>query len=171
MLPIQGAKGKGVLGGVDFLRYVFTGKEVSIGPKVVVIGGGNVAYDAARTAIRQRGVQSVCLVCLEDAGHMLADKIEIEEGSEEGIAKFNSFGPEKINLDEKEIVKSITFKKVISIFDSEGNFNPRFDEADTMTLQADTIFFTVGQASDLSFLENCGLEIEKTQRGDNKSRS
>ena len=165
ILSIEGASGKGVMGGIDFLRDVFTGKEVSIGPKVVVIGGGNVAYDVARTAIRQKGVESVALVCLEDAEHMLADKIEIQEASEEGIAKFNSFGPEKINLDEKQTVKSITFKKVISIFDSEGKFNPRFDEADTMTLAADTVFFTVGQASDLSFLENCGLEIEKTQRG------
>jgi NADPH-dependent glutamate synthase beta subunit-like oxidoreductase len=165
MLPIEGANGKGVLGGVDFLRDVFTGKEVKIGPKVVVIGGGNVAYDVARTAIRQKGVESVALVCLEDLEHMLADKIEIEEGAEEGIEKFNSFGPEKINLNENGIVKSITFKKVISIFDGEGNFNPRFDEADTMTLPADMVLFTVGQALDLSFLENCGLDIKRTQRG------
>jgi len=165
MLPIEGAKGKGALGGVDFLRDVFTGREVNIGPKVVVIGGGNVAYDVARTAIRQKGVQSVSLVCLEDPEHMLADKIEIEEGAEEGLEKFNSFGPDKINLDQEEKVQAITFKKVISIFDSEGKFNPRFDEADTMTLEADTVFFTVGQASDLSFLENCGLEMEKTPRG------
>ncbi len=165
ILPIEGADGKGVLGGIDFLRDVFTGKEVKIGPKVVVIGGGNVAYDAARTSLRQKGVESVSLACLEDPEHMLADKIEIEEGAEEGIEKFNSFGPERINLDENGVVKSITFKKVISIFDSEGNFNPRFDEADTMTLPSDTVFFTVGQASDLSFLENCGLDIERTQRG------
>ncbi|MDA8215334.1 MAG: FAD-dependent oxidoreductase [Nitrospiraceae bacterium] len=165
MLPIEGANGKGVLGGVDFLRDVFTGKDVKIGTRAVVIGGGNVAYDVARTSARQKGIESVSLVCLEDFEHMLADKIEIEEGAEEGIERFNSFGPEKINLDENGVVKSITFKKVISIFDSEGNFNPRFDESDTMTLPADTVFFTVGQAYDLSFLEKCGIDVEMTQRG------
>lgn len=165
ILPIEGANGRGVLGGVDFLRDVFTGKDVKIGPKVVVIGGGNVAYDVARTSVRQKGAESVTLVCLEDFEHMLADKIEIEEGEEEGIERINSFAPHKIELDENGIVKSITFKKVISIFDSEGKFNPRYDESDTISLPADTILFSVGQAYDLSFLEKSGLDIEMTQRG------
>lgn len=165
MLPVEGGNGKGVLGGVDFLRDVFTDKEVNIGPKVVVIGGGNVAYDVARTSVRQKGVEAVSLVCLEDPEHMLADKIEVEEGAEEGVEKLNSYGPHRIDLDENNVVKSATFKKVISIFDSDGNFNPRFDESDTVTIPADTVFFSVGQAFDLSFLENCGLDIEKNQRG------
>lgn len=165
MLQMEGSNGKGVLGGVDFLRDVFTGKEVKIGPKVVVIGGGNVAYDVARTSVRQKGVEAVSLVCLEDPEHMLADKIEVEEGAEEGVEKLNSYGPHKIDLDENNVVKSVTFKKVISVFDSDGNFNPRFDESDTVTIPADTVFFSVGQALDLSFLENCGLDIEKNQRG------
>jgi len=165
VLPIEGANGKGVLGGVDFLMDVFTGKEVRIGPKVVVIGGGNVAYDVARTSIRQKGVESVSLVCLEDSEHMLADKVEIEEGDEEGVERFNSFGPDKINLDEDGVARSITFKRCISVFDSEGNFNPRFDDEDLMTIPADTIFFSIGQVSDLSFLKNTGLNIEMTERG------
>ncbi len=165
MLPVEGAESLGVLGGVDFLRDVFTGKDLKIGPKVVVMGGGNVAYDVARTSIRQKGVESVSLVCIEDVQQMLADKIEIEEGEEEGIKKINSFGPHKINANENGTVKSITFKRCIAVFDSEEKFNPRYDESDTMTLPADTIFFSIGQSYDLSFLKECGLDIEMTERG------
>ncbi len=165
LLPVEGAQGQGVFGGIDFLRDVYTGKSVKAGPRVVVIGGGNVAYDVARTAVRQKGVESVSLVCLEDFGHMLADRLEVEEGEEEGIERFNSFGPHSINVDESGRARSVTFKKVISILDTEGKFNPRYDDADTMTLPADTVFFAVGQTYDLSFLENCGLPVGMTQRG------
>lgn len=164
-LPLEGADGKGVIGGIDFLRDVFTGKETKVGPNVVVIGGGNVAYDVARTSVRQSGVETVSLVCLEDLDHMLADLIEIEEGEEEGIKRFNSLGPKKIDLDEHGIVQSVTFEKVLSIFDSEGKFNPRYDEADTMTLPADTVLFAIGQTFDLSFLDKCGIDLKTTARG------
>lgn len=164
MLPIEGADAAGVLGGVDFLRDVFTGKDVEIGSRVVVIGGGNVAYDVARTAVRQGGVESVSLVCIEKLEEMLADQIEIEEGEEEGVERINSFGPHKINS-EGGHVKSITFRNCISVFDSEGRFNPRYDDSDTVTLQADTVFFSIGQAYDLSFLDGCGLDLDMTERG------
>ncbi|GAB4410268.1 MAG: hypothetical protein OHK0032_06020 [Thermodesulfovibrionales bacterium] len=165
MLPVEGANARGVLGGVDFLRDVFTGKEVKIGPNVVVIGGGNVAYDVARTSLRQKGVESVSLVCIEDLDHMLADKVEIEDGEEEGIKRINSFGPHRIDADENGNVSSIIFKRCLSVFDSEGRFNPRYDESEVMTVPADTIFFAIGQAYDLSFLEKCGLDVEMTDRG------
>lgn len=164
-LPLEGVDGKGIIGSIDFLRDVFTGKETKAGPNVVVIGGGNVAYDVARTSVRQPGVETVSLVCLEDLDHMLADLIEIEGGEEEGIKRFNSFGPKKIDIDEHGIVQSVTFKKVLSIFDSEGKFNPRYDEADTMTLPADTVLFAIGQTFDLSFLDKCGIDPETTARG------
>jgi NADPH-dependent glutamate synthase beta subunit-like oxidoreductase len=78
MLPIEGSTLKGVRGGIDFLKDIFTGQEAKAGPRVVVIGGGNVAYDVARTAVRQADVRSVVLVCLEGIHAMLADEIEIE---------------------------------------------------------------------------------------------
>jgi NADPH-dependent glutamate synthase beta subunit-like oxidoreductase len=164
MIQMDGADSKGVLGGVDFLRDVYAGEEVKIGPEVVVIGGGNVAYDVARTAVRQKEVKSVSLVCIENFEQMLADKIEIEEAEEEGIERINSYGPESITADKSGKVKSITFKKCIAVFDSEGKFNPRYDDSDTITLDADTIMFSIGQASDISFLEKCGLEVEMTER-------
>jgi len=165
IIPVEGSKGKGVLGGADLLRDVAVGNEVKIGPTVVVVGGGNVAYDVARTAVRQKNVKSVSLVCLEDLEHMLADKIEIAEGEEEGIERLNSYGPVRINLDKEGTVHSMLFKKVISVFDSEGKFNPRYDESDTTTLPADTIIFSVGQAYELSFLEKSGLNVDMTERG------
>ncbi|MCK5352511.1 FAD-dependent oxidoreductase, partial [bacterium] len=165
ILPMEGSDLKGVMGGVDFLRRINTGQEVQVGPRVVVIGGGNVAYDIARTAIRREDVDSVTLVCLEEFGQMLADEVEIEEGKEEGVTRINSFGPWRINADTTDTVKSVTFRKCISIYDYEGGFNPRFDESDTMTIPADTVLFSVGQTCDFSFLAESGLDLEITERG------
>jgi NADPH-dependent glutamate synthase beta subunit-like oxidoreductase len=165
MIPIDGHESNGVLGGVDFLRDVFTGKEVAVGRKVVVIGGGNVAYDVARTSARLQGVESVTLVCIESFEEMLADEIEIEEGAEEGIIRINGYGPQHIEADDNGNATSITFKKCIAVFDHEGRFNPRYDESDLLKVPADTIFFSIGQAYDFSFLDNVELDIEKTDRG------
>ncbi len=165
IIPMEGSDAKGVIGGVDFLRDVFTGKEVDIGRKVVVIGGGNVAYDVARTSVRQKGVEAVSLVCIEKFEEMLADDIEIEEGEEEGVSRVNEFGPHRINSDENGNVTSITFKRCTSIFDSDHQFNPRYDESDLITIEADTIFFSIGQAFDLSLLDNIELDVEMNNRG------
>jgi len=165
ILPIEGSDLNGVMGGVDFLRRINTGQEVQTGPRVVVIGGGNVAYDIARTAIRREDVSSVTLVCLEEFSEMLADKVEIEEGEEEGVTRINSFGPWRINANEDGTVRSITFRKCISIYDYEGGFNPRFDESDTITILADSVLFSVGQTYDLSFFEETGLDLKITERG------
>jgi thioredoxin reductase/ferredoxin len=165
MLPMDGSKGQGVIGGVDFLRDVFCGKDVPIGPNVVVIGGGNVAYDVARTSVRQKGVQSVTLVCIEEFEQMLADKIEIEEAEEEGVERINSYGPLKINLDGKNRVVSMMFRRCIAMFDGEGKFNPRYDDDDIITLPVETVMFAIGQAFDLSFLSDCGLDVKMTERG------
>jgi thioredoxin reductase/ferredoxin len=168
VLPMEGSDLNGVMGGVEFLRMVNTDQEVQIGPRVVVIGGGNVAYDIARTAIRRESVNSVTLVCLEEFGQMLADEVEIEEGKEEGVTRINSFGPWRINADAADAIKSVTFRKCISIYDYEGGFNPRYDESDTMTIPADTVLFSVGQTCDLSFLSQTGLDLELTERGNIK---
>lgn len=165
MIPIEGHDSNGVLGGVDFLRDTFTGKAVAVGKRVVVIGGGNVAYDVARTSARLQGVESVTLVCIESFEEMLADEIEIEEGAEEGIIRINGYGPQQIDADDTGNVASIVFKKCIAVFDHEGRFNPRYDESDLLRVPVDTIFFSIGQAYDLSFLDNIELDIEKTDRG------
>jgi formate dehydrogenase (NADP+) beta subunit len=106
-LPIPNADAIGVMGGVDFLRDVSLGKDVPLGQRVIVIGGGNVAYDVARTVLRQEeydvsrtaarmaGVRQVNLVCLESLEEMPADTVEILEGQEEGVTRHNSCGSEE----------------------------------------------------------------------------
>ena len=113
-LPIPNADAIGVMGGVDFLRDVSLGKDVSLGQRVIVIGGGNVAYDVARTVLRQEeydvsrtaarvaGVRQVNLVCLESLEEMPADTVEILEGQEEGVTRHNSWGPREVLVDREE---------------------------------------------------------------------
>ncbi len=173
-LPIPGADASGVLGGVEFLRDVSLDLPRDIGTKVVVIGGGNVAYDIARSALRQQQVDVVntalheregihiSLVCLESENEMLADEIEILEGEEEGVMRHNGYGPQKI-LTEQGRVKGVLFYKVTSVFDENNRFNPQYDPSDTLTLEADTVLFAVGQSSDVSFIDpkKDGLEINE----------
>lgn len=175
-LPIPGADAKGVLGGVEFLRDVALDLPREIGQKVVVVGGGNVAYDIARSALRQQQVDvaevalhersdmDVTLVCLEPEGEMLADEIEILEGEEEGVKRFNGFGPQEI-LTEDGKVKGILFHKVTSIFDEEKRFNPQYDPNSSLTIDADTILFAVGQSSDISFVNPKVDGIKLSERG------
>ena len=164
-LKLPGIDGPGVLGGVDFLRDVSLGRPTSLGRKVVVIGGGNVAYDISRTVLRQtyldaarvaaraEGVGEVHLCCLESLAEMPADDVEIREGDEEGIIRHNSFGPVQVLRDETGKVTGVEFKKVLRVFDENKKFNPLFDESQRTTLAADTVILGVGQTADLSFLD------------------
>jgi formate dehydrogenase (NADP+) beta subunit len=164
-LKIPGVDGPGVLGGVDFLRDVSLGRPPRLGRCVVVIGGGNVAYDisrtvlrqtyldAARTAARRPEVGEVHLCCLESVEEMPADEIEIREGDEEGLKRHNGLGPVQILRDEAGRVTGVEFKRVLRVFDEQRRFNPRFDEAQRTTIPADTVILSIGQAADLSFLD------------------
>jgi len=176
-LPIPGTKGKGVYGGVDFLRSVSLEERVPLGRRVVVIGGGSVAYDVSRTAVRhedvdvsrtalrQEGVREVALCCLESLSEMPADPVEIHEGEEEGVRRFNRVGPLEILLDEEGKVREVVFQKALSVFDGEGRFAPRFDPSDRLTLPADTVILAIGQAMDLSFLDPERDGVALTDRG------
>ncbi len=176
-LAIPGAEGEGVLGGVDFLRSAFLEETVPLGRRVVVIGGGSVAYDVSRTAVRhedldvsrtalrQEGVREVSLCCLESLSEMPADPVEVHEGEEEGIRRFNRVGPVAIRLDEEGRVKEAVFQRVLSVFDDEGRFAPRFDPDDQLTLPADTVILAIGQAMDLSFLSPERDNVALTDRG------
>lgn len=175
-LPIPGADASGVFGGVEFLREVSLDLSRNIGTNVVVIGGGNVAYDIARSALRQQQVDvvnvalkeregiNVSLVCLESESEMLADELEILEGEEEGVDRHSGYGPQKI-LTEQGKVKGVLFYRVTSIFDENNQFNPQYDPSDALTLEADTVLFAVGQRSDISFIDPKGDGIEINERG------
>jgi NADH-quinone oxidoreductase subunit F len=156
----QASKRIGILGeeegisglyyGLSFLTDVKTGTKVNLSGRVVVVGGGNVAIDVARTAYRV-GAEEVQLFCLEARDEMPAWEKEVMEAVEEGIIINPSWGPKRI-LHEKGCVTGIEFVRCVSVFDGEGRFNPAFDEEDKQFLETGTVIISVGQAPDISFL-------------------
>ena len=179
-LPIPNAGALGVMGGVDFLRDVALGKEVKLGQRVIVIGGGNVAYDVARTVLRQEeydvsrtaariaGVRQVNLVCLESLEEMPADTVEILEGAEEGVIRHNSWGPREIVVSEvagQKFARGVKLARCTRVYDENRRFAPQFDEAVTTEIEGDTILLSVGQSADLSFLDPArdGIEMRSPQ--------
>lgn len=145
-LGLEGEDSAGVIAGVDFLREVNLGSETRLSGKVVVIGGGNVAIDVARTATRQ-GAENVSMYCLESASEMPALPEEIEEALEEKILINNGWGPKKILVEDGK-VKGVEFKKCVSVFDGDKKFSPKYDEEETITVDADFVLLSVGQSID-----------------------
>jgi NADPH-dependent glutamate synthase beta subunit-like oxidoreductase len=176
-LPIENIDAPGVIGGVEFLRSVALREPLPLGRKVIVIGGGNVAFDVARTVMRQEsydvavtarrrpGVEAVHLCALESLEEMPADAIEVEEAEEEGISRHNSVGPHEILVDERGQFFGVVFKRCVSVFDSTGRFNPTFDETDLMTLQGDCLLLSVGQRVSFDFVDSERDGIRLTERG------
>lgn len=144
-LGIEGEDAEGVLTGVDFLRDVNLGKEVKLSGNVVVVGGGNVAIDVARTAVRVND-GTVNMYCLESLEEMPALPDELEEAKEESITIHNGWGPKRI-LVENGKVTGIEFKRCTSVFE-DGKFNPKYDETDTVTIPADHVLLSIGQSID-----------------------
>jgi formate dehydrogenase (NADP+) beta subunit len=180
-LPIPNADAIGVMGGVDFLRDVSLGKEVSLGQRVIVIGGGNVAYDVARTVLRQEeydvsrtaarmaGVRQVNLVCLESLEEMPADTVEILEGQEEGVTRHNSWGPREVLVEQRngqKFVRGVKFVHCAQVYDQNKRFAPKFDESITTEIEGDTVLLSVGQSADLSFIDSQrdGIEMRSPQQ-------
>ena len=171
-LGLTGENGPGVFGGVDLLRAVSLGETVNLGREIVVIGGGNVAYDVARTVVRQIAFDTartaarltetanVYLVSLEAAEEMPADTIEIVEGDEEGVQRQNSWGPTEIIRDENGQVTGVRFRKCLRVYDEERKFSPIYDDDDTKVIPCDTVLLAVGQAPTLTFLEDGGSDVE-----------
>jgi NADPH-dependent glutamate synthase beta subunit-like oxidoreductase/formate hydrogenlyase subunit 6/NADH:ubiquinone oxidoreductase subunit I len=145
-LNIPGEDGEGVLYGVDFLRNVNLDNNTQLSGKIVVIGGGNVAIDVARTAIRT-GANDTKMFCLEARDKMPALEEEVEEALLEDIEICNSWGPKRFILENGHL-KGVEFRKCISTFDSNGRFNPVYDEADTIIVEADQVLISVGQTYD-----------------------
>ncbi len=149
-LGLEGEDVQGVFAGVDFLRSVNLGEEIKLSGNVVVIGGGNVAIDVARVATRV-GSETVNLFCLESREQMPALDEEIEEAEEENIIINNSWGPKRIVTENGRVV-GVEFVKCVSVFDEDGKFNPKYDEAQTKIVDADHVLLSVGQAMDFGNL-------------------
>lgn len=162
MLNVEGENLPGVHRGIEFLSDVVSGNKVSIGRRVVVIGGGNVAIDAAITAKRLGG-QEVSVVCLEKREEMPAWEYEVEEAIDEGVSIINSLGPKRF-LERGGKFSGVEFKECTTVFDEKGAFNPQYDEATLTTMEADTVIIAIGQTSDLEFAKKEGIPVTKAER-------
>jgi NADH-quinone oxidoreductase subunit F len=154
-IPVEGVHQPFVLGGIDFLRDVRSGTAVEVGPRVVVIGGGNVAIDVALTALRQ-GAKQVDMVCLEKRREMPASPHEIETAVAEGVALHPGWGPVRIEEDGE-----VVFQHCDRVFDEGGRFAPKFDAERRLSLDGDQVILAVGQGTDLTSIEGSGLEVTR----------
>ncbi len=152
LIPIDGLHQPFVLGGIDFLRDVRSGEAVRVGPRVTVVGGGNVAMDVALTALRQ-GAQHVDMVSLEKRRDMTASPHEIETAVAEGVQLHPGWGPVRIDEDGE-----VTFQFCERTHDQSGRFDPQFDTDRLLTLEADHVILATGQGTDLAILEGSGVE-------------
>jgi len=143
-LGIAGEDTRGVISGIDFLRDVNLGKASGLQGDVIVIGGGNVAVDVARTAVRC-GSSSVSMYCLESREEMPAAEDEIEETLEENISINCGWGPKEI-VTENGRVTGVLLKKCTSVKDANGRFSPQYDETQTVFVKADRVLTAIGQS-------------------------
>jgi NADPH-dependent glutamate synthase beta subunit-like oxidoreductase/NAD-dependent dihydropyrimidine dehydrogenase PreA subunit len=148
-IPLEGADSEEVLWGVDFLSSVAEGERIRLKDRVIVIGGGRVAVDAALTA-KRCGAKEVTMVCLEKQEDMPAQAWEVKEAIAEGVKLMPSWGPRKIILD-KGTVTGMEIVHCMSVRDEQGGFNPGFDET-RQRIEGDQVILAVGQEADLSFL-------------------
>ncbi|MCR5761383.1 MAG: FAD-dependent oxidoreductase [Sphaerochaetaceae bacterium] len=162
MAGVPGEDARGVLSGVDFLRSVNQDGEKKLSGDVVVVGGGNVAVDIARTAVRCTNGK-VTMLCLEQRNEMPAAKDEVAEAEEEGIEVKNGWGPKEI-LNKSGKVSGIVFKKCTSVFDSEHRFSPKYDENETISLDCTTVIMAIGQAAQWGDMLK-GTKVELRRNG------
>lgn len=149
-LNILGEESTAILDGMAFLKAVNMGDRPALGRGVLVIGGGNVAVDSARVAVRL-GVLDVQIVCLESREEMPAFRRELEGALEEGITLDCTWGPERV-LTENGRVVGVEFKRCLSVWSPQGKFQPTYDPHRRLTLRADSVIVAVGQSPDLGFL-------------------
>jgi ferredoxin len=150
---------------------------LELGREIVVIGGGNVAYDVARTVLRQiaydtartaarlPGTGQVYLASLETLEEMPADTLEILEGDEEGIERLNGWGPVEIQRDAGGAVTGVLFRRCTRVYDESRRFAPVFDDADRRAVPCDTVLLAVGQAPNVTFLQDGGEDIQQFRPG------
>lgn len=154
---ITGENAKGTYAAVDFLREAGAKESFALEGDVVVVGGGNVAIDAARISSRCVDAK-ISMFCLEQRENMPASKEEIVEALEEGIELNCGWGPKEV-LEEDGKVAGVVFKKCIRVLDEQGRFSPEYDEEQTVTIPCKHVIFSVGQAIEWgNMLDNLDLK-------------
>jgi glutamate synthase (NADPH/NADH) small chain len=166
---IPGSEHKQVKKAVNLLRKITQGKAFDIPQSAVVIGGGNVAMDIARSLARLQKEKyaeaRVTLTALEDFDHFLADPEEIEEAREEGIEILDSRGPKQCVINDSGQLSGLITLRVVSIFDDDGRFAPRYDDSDEQIHPADMVIEAIGQMTDISLFGDELTERLEWNRG------
>jgi glutamate synthase (NADPH/NADH) small chain len=165
---VPGSDHPQVRSAVELLRLVTEGLEFPVPTRAVVIGGGNVAMDIARTIARLQqsryGRIDVTLTCLESEHEMLADADEVREAREEGVVMYPGRGPKRCVVEEGRL-SALETVRCVSVFDEQRRFHPQYDEADQATYPADMVIEAIGQAPDFGFLGKELTERLEWQRG------
>lgn len=165
---IPGSEHPDVRKAVDLLRQATAGEDFGTPHQAVVIGGGNVAMDIARTLARLQmaayGEVKVTLTALEDLPHFLADKDEIKEAGEEGVIILDSRGPQHVVIENGQVAGLKTWR-VKAIFDEQGRFAPSYDESDEQFHAGSMVVEAIGQMTDASLLGDALTEQLAWQRG------
>lgn len=141
---VPGDDAEGTLTAIEYLHEANTGNTYYTG-RVVVVGGGNVAIDAARVSARSHAAE-VTQLSLESEKEMPASDEEVREAKEDGVVIKNGWGPKEV-LTENGKVTGVVFKKCLSVKNAEGRFAPTYDENETITIPCDRVIFAVGQRS------------------------
>ena len=161
-LGIPGADSKGVVSGVDFLKNINLGKAKKLSGNVVVIGGGNIGADVARTAVRQ-GADSVSLYCLESYDEMPMGDEDKQLCAEDGIKIHAGWGQTEIVSEDRKC-KGIKFHKCTSVKNAAGKFAPEFDDDETTEEACTTVLYCIGQKADWKQLL-AGTKVEFNKNG------
>ena len=141
---IPGEDAPNVVTAVDFLHKVNEGEKISLDGKIVVVGGGNVAIDVVRSGLRC-GASAADMYCLEAREQMPATPAEVAEAEEDGAHVHCGWGPKEILTKDGKAV-AVVFKRCVSVYDAEGRFAPTYDDNDTVTVECDHVFLSIGQS-------------------------
>ena len=156
---IEGEDGKGIVSAVDFLHEVAVDPALEARGTTIVIGGGNVAIDAARVSARC-GASKVIMCCLEQPDEMPALPEEVAEASEDGVELRHGWGPAQFELGADGTVSAVTFRRCTQVYDQDGRFSPVYDDADTMTLACDNVVTAIGQSIEWgALLDGTAVEL------------
>lgn len=164
-LPIPGADAPDIIRGIEYLRVRCVEETWKIKDNMIVVGGGNVAFDVARTSIRN-GAKKVTMVCLESRDEQTADEFEIEDGLDEGIKIINRVGPLSVERNAQGEIIGLKVQQISSLFDYTGRFAPKFIPGTEYVIPCNTIALAIGQAMDGSFLDGWDKRDQlKVERG------
>lgn len=162
-MNIPGEDAAGVMSGIDFIKKVNRGEDVKLSGKVVVIGGGNIGADIARTAVRC-GAESVDLYCLEAFEEMPMGEEDQEYCKLDGVNIHAGWGQTEISKDKSGSCASVTFRKCLSVKNEEGRFDPKFDDKTTETAECTTVLYCIGQKPAWGTILE-GINVELDARG------